>query len=440
MTAPDEDVLIGPHVRPSDAEMATQPTVKIPWQQRPAPAAPKPGAPLLVAALVNTLWAALISFAAVGLLVVLGRMSLGQQPTGVEALVALGGWLLSHGVPIQAGPVGLSLAPLGITILALWRLNRAGVHTSRGIGARDSGSLTKAFGVAGAVGVVYGLLGLGAALILDRPGVSVVWWRAALHLAVIGTFAALLGSIRTTGALRVIARRTPTLLRDALRAGFVAPLLLLGAGAGVIGLSVAVHGNEAARILHATPNGLAGQAGITVVCLAFGPNFAAWAAAYLLGPGFILRAGSLVSPALVTAGQVPPERRAPLDQLPVMAGLPDGPMQGPLWLLLGLPALAGLGAGLLLVRRRLRPRRSRSGDILVPVPHWGRMLSSAALAGPIGGLLMAAASFAASGGLDDGEPPLGPMVWRTSLFAMLALGAGALLGVAGVYIFRRRKE
>ncbi|HZM79540.1 MAG TPA: DUF6350 family protein, partial [Candidatus Limnocylindrales bacterium] len=418
---------------------ATRPTVKIPWQQRPAPA-PRPGAPLLVAAFVNTLWAALICLAAVTLLVVLGRVSLGQRPTGVEALVAVGGWLLSHGVPIKSGPIEISLAPLSVTILALWRLNRAGVHTSRGIGARDSGSLKAALSVAGTVGLVYGLLGLGAALILARPAITVVWWRAALQLAVIGAFAALLGSIRTTGALRAVARRTPTLVRDALRAGVVAPLFLLGAGAAVTGVSVAVHGQEAARILHATPNGPAGQAGITVVCLAFAPNFVAWAAAYLLGPGFILRAGSLVSPALVTAGQVPPERRAPLDQLPAMAGLPDGPMQGPLWLLLGLPALAGLGAGLLLVRRRLRPRRSRSGDTLVPVPHWGRMLMSAGLAGPIGGLLMAAASFAASGQLDDGEPALGPVVWRASLFAMLALGAGALLGVSGAYIFRRRRE
>ena len=429
MTAPDEDVLTGPD----------SPTVKIPWQQRTATPS-RPGAPLLVAALVNTVWAALICLVAVTLVVVLGRVSLGQRPTGVEALVALGGWLLAHGVPMKSGPIEISLAPLTITILAVWRLNRAGVHTSRGIGARDNGSLKAALSVAAAVGVIYGLLGLGAALIVDRPAISVVWWRAGLHLAVIGALAALLGSIRTTGALRVIARRTPVLLRDALRAGFVAPLFLLGAGAGVAGLSVAVHGQEVARVLQATPNGLAGQAGITVVCLAFAPNFAAWTAAYLLGPGFLLRAGSLVSPALVTAGQVPPERRAPLDQLPAMAGLPGGPMQGPLWLLLGLPALAGLGAGLLLVRRRLRPRRSRSGDILMPVPRWGRMLASAALAGPIGGLLMAAASYAASGQLDDGEPPLGPVLWRAGLFAMIALGTGALLGVAGAYIFRQRKE
>jgi Family of unknown function (DUF6350) len=437
MTAPDEDVLIGRGQRPGAGEPDGRPTAKVPWQQRPASPSRR-GAPLLVAALVNTVWAALICLVAVTLLVVLGRVSLGQQPTGGEALVAVAGWLLAHGVPIKAGPVEISLAPLAVTMLAVWRLNRAGVHTSRAIGARHTGSPAAALRVAGAVGVIYGLIGLGAALIVDRPPIGVVWWRAALHLAVIGAFAALLGSIRTTGALRMIARRTPTLVRDAMRAGVVAPLLLLGAGAGVIGLSAAVHGNEAARILNATPNGPAGQAGITVVCLAFAPNLATWAAAYLLGPGFILRAGSLVSPASVTLAQLPPERRAPLDQLPVMAGVPDGPVTGALWLLLALPVLAGVGAGLLLVRRRLRPRRSRSGDTVMPRPHWGRMLASAALAGPIGGLLMAAASFVASGQLDDGEPALGPLLWRTTLFAMLGFGLGAAIGVGVAYIFRQR--
>ena len=82
MTAPDEDVLIGPGVRPSAQELATQPTVRIPWQQRPAKAPPRPGAPLLVAALVNTRWAALICLVAVTVLDVLGRVSHGDTPTG----------------------------------------------------------------------------------------------------------------------------------------------------------------------------------------------------------------------------------------------------------------------------------------------------------------------------------------------------------------------
>lgn len=437
MTTPDEDVLIGPGPRPSDEELASQPTVKIPWQ-RPTPP-PRPGAPLAVAALVNTAWAALICLATVIALVVLGQVSLGQRPTGVEALAGVAGWLLAHGVPIKAGPVELSLVPLSVTILAVWRLNRAGVHTTRGIGAKRTGSLRDALRVAGAIGVIYGLLGLAAAFVVAGQGIGVVWWRAGLHFLAIGVFGALLGSIRITRALLAIARRTPTLLRDALRAGVVAALLLLGAGAGLIGLSVAVHGNEAARILDHTPNGLAGQAGITVVCLAFAPNFATWAAAYLVGPGFILRAGTLVSPAEVTTGDMPPERRALLDQLPVTAGLPDGPLSGPLWILLALPVLAGIGASLLLVRRRLRPRRARSGDTVLPTPRWPRMFASAMLAGPIGGLLVGAASFAGSGRLDDGEPALGPVLWQVSLFATLALVLGAVLGVAAARFVRFRQ-
>jgi hypothetical protein len=436
MTTPNDELMIGPRPRPSKEELAAQPTVKNPWRR---PASPRSKAPLLVAALINTGWATLICLAAVIALVLLGRVSLGQRPTGVEALVGVAGWLLAHGVPVKTGPIEMTLAPLSITLLAAWRLNRAGVHTTRGIGARNSGSLLDALRVAGVIGGVYGALGLVAALIADRPGLSVSWWRAGLQLAVIGAFAALLGSIRTTGALNVIARRTPTIFRDALRAGVVAALLLLGAGAGLIGLSVAIHGEEAARAFNATPNGIAGQAGVTVVCLAFAPNLSSWAAAYLLGPGFVLRAGTIASPAMLTTGQMPDDRRALLDQLPVFAALPDAPLRGVFGGLLALPVLAGIGAGILLVRRRLRPRRTRSGDTVIPKPHWSRMLTSAALAGPVGGLVMNAVGFASSGHLDDGEPALGPMLWQSALFATLALGLGAVLAVAGALAWRKSK-
>ena len=52
----------------------------------------------------------------------------------------LAGWLLGHGVPIGT-PIGpLGLAPLLLTLLVGWRLNRAGLHVTRAIGARRSGA------------------------------------------------------------------------------------------------------------------------------------------------------------------------------------------------------------------------------------------------------------------------------------------------------------
>lgn len=429
MTTPND--LIGPQPRPTDEELAVMPTVRIPWQ-RPVDRKPTGGgAPLVVAALVNTLWATLICVAVMIALVMLGRVTLGQRPTGAEIPVALAGWLLSHGVPIKSSIGQIALAPLAVALLALWRLNRAGVHTARGIGARDSGSVAKALVAAAAVGVVYGVFGFVTALVISRPGMELEPWRAGLHLLIIGIGGGLIGSLRTAGAVRTIARATPVAVRDGVRTGVVGALMVLGAGAGLWGLAVALNGGEAVQLFGAFPSGVAGQIGVTLVCLAYAPNLAAWAAAYLLGPGFVIGSGTVVRAGGVVVGEMPP--------LPVLAGVPSGPLPGPAWLLMALPVLLGLVAGLLLVRRRLRPRRSRSGDTVFPEPRWGRMLGAGALSGPVAGLVLGAMTVAAAGRLDGGQAfPVGAVAWQTALAGTVAIGLGAMLGVLAAFGRRKR--
>ncbi|GIH04414.1 hypothetical protein Rhe02_24810 [Rhizocola hellebori] len=421
MTTPHD--LIGPQPRPSDEELAAMPTVRIPWQ-RPLPRkAPRPGAPLVVAALINTGWATLISVSAMILLVLTARFTLGQKPNGAEVTVALAGWLLAHGAPLTA-PIGkLAVAPLAVTLLAAWRLSRAGVHTARGIGARGSGSVLTAAYVAGAIGIVYGVIGFAVGLVVDRPGLAVTPWRAGLHLLVVGAAAAFIGSLRITGAVRTIARATPQLFRDAIRTGVVGALMVLGAGAGLCGLAVALNGSDALELFRAFPSGVAGQAGVTMVCLAFAPNFAVWASAYLLGPGFVIGSGTVVRAGGVVIGEMPP--------LPVLAGIPHAPLDNVLSSMLAVPLLLGSVAGFLLVRRRLRPRRTRAGDTVLPTPNWWRMLGSAAVAGPVAGLVIGAMTLAGSGRLDGGKPfPVGAVAWQTALSAAVAIGLGAVLAVA----------
>lgn len=393
-------------------DRANHPTVKVPAQRRPRG---RRGAPLPVAAGFATLWAALLCYLPVAAIVGLSRTFEGAGGLRGAAGGGLAAWLLGHGVPLGTAIGPVSLAPLLITLLAAWRLNRAGLHVTRAIGARRSGSPRAAFLVAGTVGLWYALFGALAAMLLSGPGLEVSPMRAAGQLFLIGTAAALIGSLRGTDAVVVLAGALPGPVRHGLRTGVVATLLLLAAGAAFTGLSVAVGGGEAADMIAAYRTGVAGQAGITLVSLAYGANAVIWATAYLLGPGFSLGAGAGVSLTEVTVG--------PLPTLPLLAGLPAGPMGGVGVLLLAVPVLAGACAGVMLTTRL---RRDEPDE-----PGLGLVLGSAVLAGPAGGLLMGLLAWFSNGSLGGGRlAQIGPNPWLVGALAAAVIAVSAGIGAA----------
>ncbi len=390
-----------------------------PTTERAVRTAKAPGrrrAPLALAAIVTTTWAALVSYVPVVAAVALfaGRPQLS---------IGTGGWLLAHGVPLSTSAGRFGLIPLGLSVLAAWRVGRAGVHTSRAIGARTPGRVALAVG---AVAVIYG--GLGAlAAVVTRGLVAPA--RAGLTLAGFAVVCAGLGALSESRLLRRAARRLPPVLRDGLRTGTVAALLVLGAGAGVAGVALAVSGGQAAATLASYHTGVAGQVGVTLLCLAFAPNLATWSAAYLVGPGFAFGTGTTVSAASVKLGALP--------AVPVLAGLPDSAVSGLGPLLLGLPMAGGMAAGWLLVRRRLR--RAREQD--APVPGWGPLVSAAVLAGPVAGALLGLASWASGGPLGSGRLAVtGPAGWPVAWVGALVIALGALLAAAGTRVLAGRRQ
>jgi hypothetical protein len=315
--------------------------------------------------------------------------------------------------------------------LASWRLNRAGLHVVRAIGARRSGSRRAALLVAGTVGVWYAVLGSLAAVAVDGAGSAVSASRAALNFFVLGTLGALVGALRSTDALVVLALRIPRAMRHGLRTGVVAALLILAAGAAFSGLSVALSGGQAADMIAAYRTGVAGQAGITLVSLAYGANVAVWAAAYLLGPGFLLGAGSAVRLTEVTVG--------PLPTLPLLAGLPSGPVGATGAALLAVPVLAGMAAGWLLTRRLLRARPARLGEPVSTArePAWSLVVGSALIAGPVAGIVLGILAWMSGGPLGNGRMVVvGPVPWQVGLVATGVVAVSASIGAALCRAFR----
>ncbi|MFV2021879.1 DUF6350 family protein [Micromonospora sp. LOL_023] len=369
-------------------------------------------APLVVAAAVNTLWAVLVSYLPVAAVTWLIRLAEGESSVPGAAQVGLAAWLLGHGVPLETPTGPLGLPPLMLSVLAAWRIYRAGVHTTRAIGARRGGSAGQALLVAIAVGIAYGGIGAVAAVATDSTATAADPTRAALGTGVFGALAALFGAARTTGTLDRLSLRCPAPLRNGIQAGLVATLLVLAAGAAAAGLSVAIGGGDAADTIGVYRAGVAGQAGITVLSMAYAPNATVWAAAYLLGPGFALGADTAVRTSEVTLGSLP--------AVPLFAGLPNGPAGGLSAALLALPVLAAMTTGWVL-NRRWQPAVG-TGQV-----GWFALLGAAAISGPIAGLLLGMAAAASSGPLGAGRlAEIGPVPWQ------VAAAAGAVVTVAAV--------
>jgi len=437
-----------PTVKIDQAELGRHETVKLPGQRRPSGGGKGQGRgrgrpPLVVAAAFATLWAALLSYVPVAAVIGLARTLEGSGGLAGAAHAGLAGWLLGHGVPIGTSIGPLALAPLLLTLLATWRLNRAGVHVTRAIGARHSGSPGAALRVSGSIGIAYAILGWLAAVTVDGPGTDVSAAHAALNFFLLGLLGSLVGSVRSTDGLVVLARRIPPVLRHGLRTGVVAALLLVAMGAVFAGLSVAVGGGQAADMIAAYRTGVAGQAGITLLSLAYGANASVWATGYLLGPGFLIGTGSAIRLTEVTVG--------PLPTLPLLAGLPNGPMGATGALLLAVPVLVGMAAGWLLTRRLSRgrghgaPKRPVQGGQPRPgePPHhsarapWSRVIGAALLAGPVAGVLLGALAWLSGGALGDGRlSAIGPVPWQVALVATGVLGVSTTIGAAAARAFR----
>ncbi|MEV0605064.1 DUF6350 family protein [Polymorphospora rubra] len=403
-------------------DVGNRPTVRLPTQ-RSGGVRRGGRAPIVVAAAVATLWAALVSYFPVAVVMGLAQLAEDAATWTGAARVGLAAWLLGHGVPLETGAGSLGLAPMALAALAAWRVSRAGVHVSRAIGARNHGSPRQALTVAVVIGCAYGLIGALAALAVTTDSLAVSPLRAAANLAVFGALAALVGALRTTGALRVVARRLPAPLRHGIRTGVVAALLLLGAGAGAAGLAVATGGGDASSMIQAYRAGVAGQAGITLVSVAYAPNAAVWASAYLLGPGFAVGADTVVRTTEVTVGALP--------AIPLIAGLPHGPVGGYGAALLTVPVFAGMAAGWLLARRRLRSAaRDRT-----PL-SWKGLLGAAAIGGPVAGFVLGAAATVSGGPVGGGRlVEVGPVGWQVAVVATVVVAVGTVVGAAATRVF-----
>jgi hypothetical protein len=389
--------------------------------QRPAAPAPPQGEPTaflsrpLVVGAQGALFAAVLGVLVVALPVVAAWAGDPRTSATLADCLRTAGqvWLLAHGAALELPDGRFDLAPLGLALLPLALLARAGRSASV---RRRATSVRDAARAAASVALPYALLCAGVAALSATAGLRPSLLSAGLAGLVTGLVGTGAGALRPDRLWRAAWLRLGDRARRTLPAALAAVATVLAGGALLVAGSLLAHFGRAVDLAAATAPGAVGGAGLLVVGLSLVPNAVVWGASWLAGPGFALGTGTAVGPFAHELGAVP--------ALPLLAALPAGSVAA--WvgaLALTVPVAAGALAGRVLHRRSDAPSRTRAVlDVLVTA-GW----SGAAMAVLV---LLAGGS---AGGARLSE--LGPSASRVGLAVAAEVAVGAL---AAVVLLRRR--
>lgn len=338
-------------------------------------------------------------------------------------------WLMGHGSGVSVRGAVVTVVPLGLTAMAAWSVWRIGHR----VGDRVSGHGPDADRVADGerdwtvpaavalffagyvvVGVVVASLAAGADAAPSVP--RVVGWSLLLSL-VVAAPAIAIGS----GRAAIWTAFVPVTVRGALATCLSVLVVFLTVSSALLLLALALGLGEAASMmsrLHLRP----GEAVLySSVNAAFLPNAAVLAGAWLLGPGFAVGAGTLVSPALVVLG--------PLPLFPLLAALPGQGETSPLVAsVVVLPPLVA-AAGVVLAQRRR------------PTLRWDEAALRGCGGGIAAGVVVGLAAALAGGAAGPGRMrDVGPPAFDVLVHAITAFGLGGLLGALAMTWWQRRRS
>lgn len=337
------------------------------------------------------------------------------------------GWLMAHGSGISVQGVAVTVVPLGVTALCAWALWRVGQSLGESVsghgpdadrivdGERDltvpvaTGLFVTAYVV---VAVVTASLAGTTATAPDTG--RVVLWSVLLSLG-FGGSAIAIGS----GRAAIWAAFVPMSLRVGLTACRRILLAWLAVSLLAFVVALVIDGSTAINVMSQLHTDAGDATLFTALSATVVPNAAVFSGAYLLGPGFAVGVGTLVSPAAVLLG--------PLPMFPLLAALPDaGPTGAWTGLLVGVPFLvAAWGA--------VRAQR------LAPTLRWEEGAARGCIGGVLAGVLFGVLASVAGGAVGPGRMrEVGPFAFDVLLHAITAFGIGGLLGGLAITWWQRR--
>jgi hypothetical protein len=329
-------------------------------------------------------------------------------------------WLLGHGDDIRvtldaatvkaagvngAGtPFVLTIAVLGFSLLTALLGRRAG-HRIAETNHRVLGEVVAIVVFAAAS------FGIAVSAVSDaaRPSIS----QGTILPTLVFAFGLL---VARAGALPEWTRWRPdtrAIVGTALRAGTAGAAVVLTVAGIAVAVMLLANYAQIITLYENLHSGALGGVALTIAQILFLPNLVIWAAAWLVGPGFSIGTGSLVSPLGTTLG--------PLPSIPVFGALPQGDTPFEFVGLL-VPIIAGFLVGAVLCST-LSARIRSTGTVAWVV---GTGLGT----GVVGGAILGLMAWASAGAIGPGRlQQAGPDPLTVGLFAALELGVAAIAGM-----------
>ena len=337
------------------------------------------------------------------------------------------GWLMAHGSGLQVRGVAVTVVPLGITVLCGWALWRLGHRVGSSVsghgpdadriadGERDvTVPWTLALFTAG-----YVVTAVVTATLAGTPATSpdtgrVVAWSIALCVLVAGPAIA-------TGSGRgaIWASFVPASLRAALASCRRILVTWLWVSFAAFLAALLLDVSTAINVMSQLHTDIGEATLFLAISALVVPNAVVFSGSYLLGPGFTVGAGTLVTPGAVLIGALP--------MFPLLAALPDGGAT-PAWTsyLLALPFLvAAWGAA--------RAQR------LTPTHRFEEGAVRGCLGGVAAGVVFGVLAAVAGGAVGPGRMrDVSPFAFDVLIHAVTAFGIGGLLGGLAMTWWQRR--